>query len=530
MYRIWTLCALFVFWPGTLASQVLHEKIPVINLDSKPTGTPIYLMDGPGPKGTDSLRNSRSNAPGNKEPQYVARRSTQSGQNEPQRDDALTMDRRTQREGLLNYFAVFDPTIAPFKRNDAKDTVLADYRLVVADKQLKRVGLLGERRVAGRELFWGSVQIRAQPGQYIPIPSVSPDSNILTATAEPAAALQFYKDGADNFYVHADHRGVVRLSYLMDARATYFATRVPETIRFADIPQRLLRALPSAIQRRAQRLWPLLGVHRGLSYHRTLTALVLYFRGFTPGTLTTPSSGNLFEDLTRARRGVCRHRSFAFVIAALSLGIPARYVSNEAHVWTEVFLPGKGLGWLRIDLGGGAQGLQVHNATQKVRHQPSRDTLPRPTTYQQSYSGQVTRNRLRRSPGPAGPTQVTGLPKRSRTLQRLQRPLPNLSPIQALIPTRTHLARLSSSVFRGHQLRIRGRVESRGVGLPGMYVQIALWNPMRTKVVALLGLTVTDPQGAIDEQLMIPSRLAAGRYQLVATTIATERHAMSRSR
>jgi transglutaminase-like putative cysteine protease len=40
-------------------------------------------------------------------------------------------------------------------------------------------------------------------------------------------------------------------------------------------------------------------------------------------------------DLARGKRGVCRHRAYAFVIVAQALGIPARFVQNEAHAWVE---------------------------------------------------------------------------------------------------------------------------------------------------------------------------------------------------
>ena len=108
------------------------------------------------------------------------------------------------------------------------------------------------------------------------------------------------------------------------------------------------------LQRR-QRLPSVLGESRD-DYATTLRKLVWWFRSFKPGELERADDG-LYLTLALSRRGVCRHRAYAFVITAHGLGIPARYVSNEAHVFVEAYVPGQG--WLRIDLGGGAQGMNV---------------------------------------------------------------------------------------------------------------------------------------------------------------------------
>ena len=63
---------------------------------------------------------------------------------------------------------------------------------------------------------------------------------------------------------------------------------------------------------------------------------------------------DIYLDLALSKKGVCRHRAFAFLVTALNLGIPARMVVNEAHAWVEVF---DGTLWHRIDLGGAALNL-----------------------------------------------------------------------------------------------------------------------------------------------------------------------------
>src|SRR5262249_39378907 len=117
----------------------------------------------------------------------------------------------------------------------------------------------------------------------------------------------------------------------------------------------------------------------------TLNDLVRYFRAFEPGEIRQPT-GNLYWDLASSQRGVCRHRSFAFMITANALGIPTRFVSNEAHAFAEVWVPVHG--WLRIDLGGASNSFDVKNAEEKSMYRPrGADPFDKPPAYRNgSYS------------------------------------------------------------------------------------------------------------------------------------------------
>ena len=67
---------------------------------------------------------------------------------------------------------------------------------------------------------------------------------------------------------------------------------------------------------------------------------------------------DIYLDLALSQKGVCRHRAFAFLVTALSLGIPTRMVVNEAHAWVEVLDPGVAPPlWRRVDLGGAGRAL-----------------------------------------------------------------------------------------------------------------------------------------------------------------------------
>ena len=62
-----------------------------------------------------------------------------------------------------------------------------------------------------------------------------------------------------------------------------------------------------------------------------IAPLVAWYRAFETGELP-PSLGNNYLDLACSQKGCCRHRSYAFAITAMAVGIPVRYVENELHV------------------------------------------------------------------------------------------------------------------------------------------------------------------------------------------------------
>ena len=64
--------------------------------------------------------------------------------------------------------------------------------------------------------------------------------------------------------------------------------------------------------------------------------MVAYFRSFEPSDDFPNDHGDIYLDLALSRKGVCRHRAFAFLVTALNIGVPTRFVANEAHAWVEV--------------------------------------------------------------------------------------------------------------------------------------------------------------------------------------------------
>ena len=129
-----------------------------------------------------------------------------------------------------------------------------------------------------------------------------------------------------------------------------------------------------------------IGLRSDMAFDVGVDRLVTWFRGFEAGD-PPPRKGSIFVDLALGQKGVCRHRSFAFTLAARAAGIPTRQVQNEAHAFVEILAP-DGL-WRRIDLGGEAPSLDFKNSQNHRLHQPPPDPFGKPENYTSQYSAQL---------------------------------------------------------------------------------------------------------------------------------------------
>ena len=292
----------------------------------------------------------------------------------------------TGADNELNYVEVFNPSIVPFKRMSSLDAVRADYSLVLRSAALADIPV-GGKPTPGHDLFWGSIMVDLRPGFDVPIPSVSPDMRILSYEATPSTSLIFSKDAADNYFVRTDEAGTngsYRVVFLTEASPAYFAPNPDGDLIVRNIPQDRTVKLPPDIQSVAQDVLDKMRLHKNMRVGDVLDKLVFYFRSFDAKS-PPPNTGNVYLDLYNSQAGVCRHRSFAFMITANALGLPTRYVANEAHAWVEVWLPESN--WMRIDLGGAASTLNVSNAEDKSMYRPrGDDPFPQPPSYEENYT------------------------------------------------------------------------------------------------------------------------------------------------
>lgn len=552
MHRRWTVLTLAILSGAVARAQgpVLHEFVPDVREDEAVLLAPgesepaAIMYDG------EVIPAPRDGALSSDERPMVAHPGDGRSSEEPgQRSPTFRPDRITALEGTLGYYTVFTPTIAPFKRVTALDAVVLapdDGRtpvLVVGDTSGEAVPVLGataptpdERE---RDRFWGSVVLDFSNGSRVPLPSVSPESRILTVRTEPETALRLERDPADNFFAVAldpTPPAQVRLTFLTDAPRGYFNAPIPEVN--ADALADEVRPLPPSIQGRAEAFAAELGLSRDMPLPKVLGELTRHFRSFEESSVPPDDTGDIYLDLCRGRKGVCRHRAYGFVITAQALGIPSRFVMNEAHAWVEAKMPG--VGWMRIDLGGAAEGLDAHNSSDRPAYRPAHpDPLPRPAAYERSYSQARARMQQRSRDGAAASSGAggggsTGADGASDTSAELGGASEGGSSTMQVgeegprEPLRLTVDRSHFEVFRGRSLDVNGRVTSvaDGEGVEGLRLEVFL----RGERELLLGVTVSREHGYYRGTFGVPPDVEVGDYRLVVRTPGDGRHAQATAR
>jgi transglutaminase-like putative cysteine protease len=457
------------------------------------------------------------------------------------RQTSMTPDGNTGPESTLHYVSVFNPDVLPFKRMSALDAVGDDYTLVVAHRALVELPV-GGTSDKSRDRFWGSVLIDLAPGKDVALPSVAPDMRILSYEIKPSIAVRFARDGADNFYIRSDEAsasGTYRLVFLADADAGYFAPALPTighlTPRMVATmaPPELRPVVPDAVARQARRTLALpdLAIDPDTDLHVAFNRLVRFFRAFQAKAMPAPS-GNLYRDLCDSKAGVCRHRAFAFMVTANALGLPTRFVENEAHAFVEVWFPGRN--WQRIDLGGAALRMEVQGADNKTLHRPrADDPFDKPQQYKQNYTqleGDIRgltaqqladkRKTLGQAPasgvfdGGAGTGSGAGgtlspdviLPDQS---------LPTVTRDPKKRSPRLRVTTADDHAFRGDQLHVEGTAQVADKGLGDHPVDVFLSPAGRGGAGSiLLGRTITSADGTFRDDFPVPPSVNLASYDI----------------
>lgn len=457
------------------------------------------------------------------------------------RQTTMTPDGNTGPENTLHYVSVFNPDVLPFKRMSALDAVADNYQLQIAHPALVEIPV-GGTSDRTRDAFWGSVLVRLAPGQDVPLPSVAPDMRILSYEVHPSIALRFEKDGADNFYVRSDEAsagGTYRLIFFADADAGYFAPSLPTGGHFTPrivarmAPPELRPTLPAPVLRQARRTLDQRGVDADMDLSFAFNRLVGYFRAFQAKPLPAPS-GDIYRDLCDSQAGVCRHRAFAFMITANALGIPTRFVENEAHAFVEVWFPDRH--WQRIDLGGAALRMEVQGADTKTLHRPrADDPFEKPPEYKQNYTqleGDIKgltpqqladkHKPLSQSPasGAFDPGTGSGSGSGTGSGAGLDRILPDQSlPVVTRDPKKPSpvlIVTLSDEqAFRGDQIHVEGRASVGGKGLPDHTVDVFLSPAGRGGSSSIfLGRAATSADGTFRTDLPVPPTISLAAYEI----------------
>jgi hypothetical protein len=457
-------------------------------------------------------------------------------------------DRDTRRPNMVRYDDPFSPSVAPYKRLRAFDMVGLDYGLRVRDTSLTRVPVGGEARV-GEEEFYADMAVDFDAAASVLIPSVGPGTRILRLHTTPAAPVEVWRDGAENWYakVSGSSRGRVRLvMQVAIARAAFGGDfTMPSWENLRKVPP-----LPPMAARAFTKVEAALQLSRAISPNDTVRRLVSYFRAFAPSEDPPTGHRDIYLDLALSQKGVCRHRAFAFLVTALGLGISARVVTNEAHAWVEVEADGI---WRRIDLGGAAGAIDEGGADGRPAHRPPPDSLGWPASDSGSGSQAAERGRHASAgqPGQSGSSSSTDGASRSSSSSSgasdPARGTASAKPREANDTERTALADQalvqkgddrprprvtlfgpSAVVRHGGAVRVKGRIEVDGTGCGDLRVDVIL-RRLDTGAKSAVGALLTDTSGTFDGNIVLPMNLPVGEYGVTAVTPGDARCGAGRS-
>lgn len=430
-------------------------------------------------------------------------------------------DLATDVHEASTYVEHFVPALTPFQRwvgldtvrlaNDAETPVLVDNGSALRRRLTVTQAVEGGRDagdvVPTHDEFVGLYKVDRRYSDVHRLPAAAPQLQLLALETKPAVGVHLEQDAADNLwavFAPGAVATVVELRYRVAVRRDYFAMpSIPDVP--SDVLSTLVPAMPATVRRQALKLASsLLGLHFGQSMRRVLPKLVGHFRAYVvaPQPTSSAARGDVLSELVLGQRGLCRHRAYGFVILAQALGIPARFVHNEAHAWAEVALP-EPLRWLRIDLGGAVDGVTFRGVGAGPMHRPTfRDVLPRPLAYRQAIATAARRFQAeQRHVGASSSNRAQPLrpPTKTATGRRLH----------------VQLATQRWKIRRGETLRVFGSVvDDEGRGIGDLPIEVWLDGERRVATSVVESSTRSDAQGRFAADLRVPATLPVGNYGL----------------
>ncbi|HEX3770549.1 MAG TPA: transglutaminase-like domain-containing protein [Polyangiaceae bacterium] len=456
--------------------------------------------------------------------------------------DEFTPDTDTRSPTVSDYDDPFTPSTAPFKRLEAFDAVRSDYRLEVRDSRLVALPAIqaGAPLRPDEDGFFADIVVDVPPEGSVRLPSVGPGARVVRSrlgAGDREIPFRILRDGADNWFLQAGGSAsgglrrpgasTTRARLVMElaiARAAFGGA--PADASWSELPY--VAPLPDNVARDAAVVRAAIGVNRSMRPREAIAKLVEYFRGFSESADPPAPRGSIYLDLALSKKGVCRHRAFAFLVTAQSLGIPTRLVENEAHAWVEIE---DGTLWRRIDLGGAGRlpEATAQKLGQRDRYQAPADGFSWPKTASRGDamitpsggpagngpggSGGGGTGGGATSPGAAASASTGGKgapatpppPPASTGDKNDPRPRSTVS-----------LAVVDALAHRGMPLHVRGEVRADDEPCPHVAVDLFLRDPASGRRTPL-GTLATDDSGAFDGSV-VPPELPLGDYDVGAAT------------
>jgi len=443
-------------------------------------------------------------------------------------DASFRVDRDTTRPDSVSYDEPFIPAVVPFKRLYAYDDVDESFELTVFDKSLTRLEVGGKPGPADYQ-FYADLFVDVAPGLPVRIPSVAPGARALVARTDPELPFVLQRDHADNWFMTADARRRVRLIMQLAAPRAALSSDTADATWGELLPK--LPPLPPAVRNVALDVAREIGVSQRQSPRQVTAALVAYFRSFSPSDAAPKASrgAQLYTELSLSKKGVCRHRAYAFTVTALGLGLPTRMVRNEAHAWVEVY---DGVRFHRIDLGGAAGRMDLEPRTADHLYRPPADAFgwPEGSESGQSMLSDTLEGTGKSVPSGAAPVASAARPSTPPTSPSGTGADAQSPRVAAPNDDRPHasveLKLASTSGQRGASIQLSGSVQAAGEPCTFSRVYVSLRDA--AGVETWLGAFPTDANGKLEGRVTVPFDIDVGDYKVLAKTPGTGRCGASR--
>jgi hypothetical protein len=435
-------------------------------------------------------------------------------------DASFRIDRDTTRPDTVSYDEPFVPALAPFKRLYAYDAVDQHFELSVRDRSLSRL-YIGGKASAEDDQFYADMFVDLTPGVPVRIPSVGAGARVLVARTEPEVGFQLQRDRAENWFMVGDARRRVRFVMQLAIERAVFGSPFGDASWSAL--SRELVTLPEPVRAVASEVARELGVSQQQTPSEVTRRLVEHFRSFAPSQATPQAERGaaLYRELSLSKKGVCRHRAYAFLITALGVGLPARMVRNEAHAWVEVW---DSRLWHRIDLGGAAGRLDLNEEAGRHVYRAPPDPYAWPAG---SESGQALLQSSLEAPPGAGATAAptpgaSAAPQSSSSTTPEETSLSRDERPEADVVLKVERERAA----RGASLEVSGTVLADGKPCSHSRVDVSLRDSAGIEV--WLGAFPTGDSGRLEGRVTVPFDVDVGEYTVVARTPGAGRCGASR--
>ena len=445
--------------------------------------------------------------------------------------DRFSPDRDTRRPTVNRYDDPFSPGIAPYKRLRAYDWVANDFSLTLVDASLSPIPE-GGNVAADEDAFFGEMTVDLVLGEPVRIPTVGPGARVIRRSSQPRVALELMQDSAENWFALGAVTTRVRLSLQIAISEGAFGGAFGDSILGS---RKRVPALPSSVAPSVEEVVRTLGLRDERSARAAVGTLVSYFRGFEPSDDAPRGRANIYLDLALSRKGVCRHRAYAFVVTALGMGIPARMVHNEAHAWVEVH---DGVMWKRIDLGGASTPREQNEEFgSRPMHSGASDPFSWPEGHQPEHADNQGGNsgggraaaqagqraddgarQVRVDSSMTDPLSSVDDSEKSAGLVSLQDPVLSGAPgAVALVPATIRLVETDTRVLRGSPMKVEGDVfvDAQPCGL--VRVNVFLRDPKTTRWYGM-GAVTSDDHGHFSGSVVVPLEMQVGEYDVVIAT------------